>query len=143
MSFDLNDIKITGRLTKNVELRYSSAGLAIVTMSVAVNGLKDGEVSFFNVVVFGKVAENCETYLAKGSKVLVSGKMKQESYDKDGEKKTVWKLIGNSVMFLDSKKDSNKKEKPEKKDGKDKGYKKLNEMSDDIDDDLPYDDVPY
>ncbi len=104
---DVNKIIVSGNLCKDIELKYTPDSLAIASFSIAVNEkYKDKEsVSFFNVTAFGKTAENCEKYLGKGSKVLIDGSLKQESWEKDGEKKYAIKIIAQRVEFIGAKKE--------------------------------------
>lgn len=108
----MNSIVIIGRLTKDVEVRYIPAsGKAMATFGVAVNRTykeKDGSTSadFFNVVVFGKLAENCGNYLAKGSLVGVHGQSRNSTYEVNGEKRYKNEIVADTVQFLDSKKNN-------------------------------------
>lgn len=84
----MNKVNLIGNLVANPELRYSNGETqtAICRFRIAVNdgyGEKQ-RTSFIPITVFGKSAENCERYLAKGSKVAISGKIQTGSYDKDG-----------------------------------------------------------
>ena len=87
---DLNRVVLIGRLTKDVELRYSNSGVCFGHFSVAVNrsrktesGYVD-EVSFFECDIVGKTAENLATYLRKGKQVAVEGELEQKRWTKDG-----------------------------------------------------------
>lgn len=102
----MNKCIITGNIGKDLELRYTTAGMAVLDISVAVKRFgKEEKTDWFNVVAFGKIAENCANCLAKGSKVLVIGSMQFETYDKqDGTKGYSSKLIAENIEFLDSKK---------------------------------------
>ena len=77
---------IYGNLTKDVDMKYTPSGTAVAGISVAVNtkyasgGEQKEDVSYFDVKVFGKVAENSAKYLAKGSSVLIAGPHKQERW---------------------------------------------------------------
>lgn len=110
----MNLVVIIGNLTRDVDMKYAPTGTAISGFTVAVNetykpagGEPKQEVSFFDVVSFGKTAENCAEYIGKGSKVLVQGKLKQETWEKDGQKRSRIKIIANSVQFLSKKSDGN------------------------------------
>ena len=80
---DINSVVIVGNLTRDIEVRYSNAGVAVGRMSIAVNRTwKNGEqwvddVSYFDVVLFGKLAENRRQYLTRGQKVAVQGSLVQ------------------------------------------------------------------
>ena len=78
-------ITLVGNLGNDCEMRYTPSGQAVTNMSVATNrqytsnsGEKVKEVTWFRVAVWGKQAEACNTYLKKGSKVLVEGRMAQD-----------------------------------------------------------------
>lgn len=92
MANDINHVDLIGRLTKDIELSYTAGGLAIGKMSIAVNRSKKSgdqwidDVSYFEVKAFGKIAENLKPYLTKGKQIAVSGFLKQERWEKDGQK---------------------------------------------------------
>lgn len=102
----MNQVILIGRLTKDPEIRYiASSGTAVTTFSLAVNRDfkdKDGErkADFFNITVFGKIAENCANYLAKGNQCAVRGRLQNEQWEKDGEKRYATKIIADQVEFL-------------------------------------------
>lgn len=103
---DVNVVGINGRLTANVELRHSKAGNAVANFSIAVNSReKDGDewvdyASFFDVVAFGKTAERLASHMEKGCMVGVSGALKQERWEKDGQKRSKVVLIARDIEFL-------------------------------------------
>ena len=95
---------LTGRITKDLELKQ--AGQTTVTnFSLAVdNPFKKDDVSFFDVVAFGKTAELLNNYCGKGSKILIEGNLKQDRFtDKEGNNRSVVRVVANRVEFLDSK----------------------------------------
>lgn len=109
----MNQVVIIGNLTRDPELRYSTGGnqTAICRFTVAVNERRrnpqtqewEEDPSFIPVVVFGKQAENCDRYLAKGRKVAINGRIKTGSYtNKEGNKIYTTDVIANSVEFLSS-----------------------------------------
>ena len=106
----LNKVLIIGNLGRDVELKYSQNGTAVGRMAVATSdswtdaqGQKQEKTEWHNVTVFQKLAENCEKYLKKGSKVFVEGKLQTDSYEKEGQTHYSTKIIANVVQFLDSK----------------------------------------
>ena len=106
----LNKVLLIGNLGRDVELKYSQNGTAVGRMAVATSdswtdaqGQKQEKTEWHNVTVFQKLAENCEKYLKKGSKVYVEGKLQTDSYDKEGQTHYSTKIIANVVQFLDSK----------------------------------------
>ncbi len=95
---------LTGRITKDLELKQ--AGQTTVTnFSLAVdNPFKKDDTSFFDVVAFGKTAELLNNYCGKGSKILIEGNLKQDRFtDKEGNNRSVVRVMANRVEFLDSK----------------------------------------
>ena len=107
----MNQVVLIGNLTRDPELRYSTGGnqTAICRFSVAVNDRRrnpqtqewEDNPSFIPVVVFGKQAENCDRYLAKGRKVAINVKIQTGSYtNKEGQKVYTTEVIANNVEFL-------------------------------------------
>ena len=101
----------TGRLGRDVDLKYTQTGKAVASFSIAVsekwssNGEKKERTDWINIVAWDKLGELCGQYLAKGSKVLIEGKLQTRSYeDKNGTKKYVTEIVAQQVEFLDSRK---------------------------------------
>lgn len=101
----MNNVTLIGRTTREIELRYTTSQTAVARFSLAVERpVKDGEkkADFPNIIVFGKQAENCEKYLAKGRKVAVQGRLQTGSYeDKDGKRVYTTDVIAERVEFLE------------------------------------------
>ncbi len=102
-----NRVILMGNLTRDPELRYTGGGTAVCSLSLAVNRrVKKGdrweeEASFFDIVVFGKIAENSAEYLAKGRPVLVEGELVQRRWDdQEGRKRSKVEVVANTVQFL-------------------------------------------
>ena len=106
---------IIGNLGSNPEQRFTPAGDPVTTFSVATSrryGEKD-ETTWFRVSVWGKQAESCQTYLHKGAKVLVEGRLRPDSNGnpatfqrKDGTTGASFEVTAENVRFLDGKADS-------------------------------------
>jgi len=100
---DINTVNLVGRLTRDSELRYTSGGMAINNMSIAVNwSRKKGdtyvdEVSFFDVVLWGRQGEALSKYLLKGKQIAVMGELRQERWEKDGVKRS--KVVINAMTI--------------------------------------------
>ena len=99
--------QILGNLTKDPDFRRTSSGNAVCELTIAVNHQgKNGqdEVSFIEVVVWGKTAENCKQYLSKGSKVYVDGSLKQERWQdrNSGANRSKLRVNAERILFLDS-----------------------------------------
>lgn len=103
----MNNVNLIGNVTKDLEIRYTPQEKAVLDISLAVNeGYGDKkEVSFFQITVWEKSAENCNKYLSKGSKIAVTGSLKQRRWeDKDGNKRSRVFISAHRIEFLDSKK---------------------------------------
>jgi single-strand DNA-binding protein len=105
---NLNKVFLIGNLTRAVELKYTPAGTAVGSFGLATNrnftaqsGEKKQETCFVRVVVWGKQAETCNQYLAKGSSVFVEGRLIYRTWDsKDGQKKSTLEVRADRVQFL-------------------------------------------
>lgn len=105
----LNQVFLMGNLTADPEVRYISSGNAVCELRMAINRrykTRDGqdaeEVCYVSVDVWGKQAENCGKYLRKGSGVLVSGRLKFDSWEKDGQKFSRLRVTATNVQFMNS-----------------------------------------
>lgn len=99
---DINSVTIVGRSTKDVELRTTNNGTLVATISLAVNHSNE-EASFFDVVCFGKTAENVAKYVKKGRQVIVSGRLQRRKWQtKEGENRYSVEIIANQVQFVGS-----------------------------------------
>ena len=104
----MNLVLISGRLTRDPEIRYTTGTqMAVAVFTLAIDrGKKDGEdmgADFIPVKVFGKQAENCERFLGKGCRVSVQGRIQTGSYEKDGQKVFTTDVIASRVEFIDFK----------------------------------------
>lgn len=105
----MNKAILIGRLTKDVELRYTSSNTACATVDLAINNGKDSSgndrpADFIRVVIWEKQAENMAKYTHKGSQIAVEGSIKTDSWeDEKGEKRYRTYVLARRIMFLDSK----------------------------------------
>lgn len=104
-----NRVILIGNLTRDPELKYTPKGKAIAKLALAVNrvwtneaGEKKEEVTFVDVDVFGRTAENCVQYLKKGRPIMVEGRLKLDSWDDKttGAKRSKLGVVAESVQFL-------------------------------------------
>jgi single-strand DNA-binding protein len=103
-----NKVILLGNLTRDPEVRYTPSGTAVASFAIAVNRkYKQGEetkdeVSYIDIVVFGKTAENCGQYLNKGDAILVEGRLQQRRWDdKDsGQKRSKVEVVAQTVNFM-------------------------------------------
>lgn len=100
MSFT-NNLTIDGNLVRDGEVKFTSSGTAVLSFSIAHHArIKDKEeVHYFDITVFGKHAEYIADFAKKGSTVLVAGRLVQQRWEKDGQKRSAIKIIGNQCSF--------------------------------------------
>jgi len=101
----MNAVQLIGRLTKDPEIRYADDRMAVARFTVAIDRPpRDGkkEADFPNVVVFGKQAENCGKYTAKGKLIGIEGRIQTGSYtNKNGDKVYTTDVIASRVEFIE------------------------------------------
>ena len=102
----LNRVILIGRLTRDIELRYSQSGVAIANFTLAVdrrfkNAQGERETDFIPCVAFRQLAELCANYLAKGKLASVDGRIRVGTYnDKEGQKRWTTEIIAEDIRFL-------------------------------------------
>lgn len=120
-----NKVIVAGHLTRDPELKYTTAGTAAATIGIAVNEswtTKDGqrkeEAHFFDVVCFGKTAENVGKHLTKGRSMLVEGRLKQDRWEdkESGQKRSAVRILADRIVFLGGGKPDDRKDAPENSD---------------------------
>ncbi|MEW6110236.1 MAG: single-stranded DNA-binding protein [Nitrospirota bacterium] len=105
-----NKVILIGNLTKDPELRYTPQGTPVSSFRLAVNyRYKQGddmkqETTFIDIVVFGKQAESCSQYLNKGSSALVEGRLQERRWESEGQQRSKFEIVAQSVKFLSAKK---------------------------------------
>ena len=106
-----NKVILMGNLTRDPELRYTPKGTAIAKIGLAVNrvwttetGEKKEEVTFVDVDVFGRTAENVGQYMRKGSPILIEGRLRLDQWDdkQTGQKRQKLGVVAETVQFLGS-----------------------------------------
>src|SRR5215475_6772673 len=106
-----NKVILVGNLTRDPELRYTPKGTAIAKIGLAVNrvwtneaGEKKEEVTFVDVDIFGRTAENVGQYMRKGRPILIEGRLKLDQWDdkQTGQKKSRLGVVAETVQFLGS-----------------------------------------
>lgn len=105
---NFNRVILAGNLTRDPETRFLPSGTAVTEFGIAINSrykskatneVKE-EVSFFDIVVFGKAGEACAEHLVKGSPVLVDGRLRQRTWEKDGQRRSKTEVVADNVQFL-------------------------------------------
>ncbi len=108
MSGDVNHVVLVGRLTRDAEMRFTASGQAICNFSLAVNRrIKKeeqwvDEASFFDLTLWGKTAEALQRYLLKGTQVAVDGELRQDRWEKEGQKFSKVVVNVNNLQLLGS-----------------------------------------
>ena len=108
----MNQVILTGRLVKDIELRYTSSQMAVARFVIAIDRGKDTDGSskgadFPNIIAFGKTAEFLERYVGKGNRISVIGHIKTGNYDKDGIKVYTTDIIVDKAEAIDWKNSNN------------------------------------
>jgi single-strand DNA-binding protein len=103
---DMNHAYIIGRLTRDAEMKYTTNGKAVCRFSIAVNEKQKvgdewkDEASFFEIVLWGQIAESLKQYLVKGKQIAVSGKLQQERWNQDGQTRSKVVIIAVNIQLL-------------------------------------------
>lgn len=114
----MQELILTGNLGRDPEMRFTPKGVAFTNFSVAVSDYNK-ETAWFRITAWGDQAENCNKYLAKGSKVFVRGRLTFDAEtggpkifisSKDGQPRSQFEVSASYVEFLDSKSDSPQRE---------------------------------
>jgi len=107
-----NKVILLGNLTRDPELRYTPSGQPVCNFDLAVNrsyttqtGERRDEVCYITIVAWGKQAETCAEYLAKGRTALVEGRLSQRSWETpEGQKRSKHEVVADRVQFIGSRK---------------------------------------
>jgi len=140
----MNTVCIVGNLTRDPETRQAGEYM-VTTLGVAVNERvkQDGQyverANFFDVEVWGKMGENCATYLGKGRQVALSGPLRWELWEaQDGQKRSKVKIVANDVQFLGTKDGAKPDTKPDALDRAKEFIKTGQTFTGDGDSDIPF-----
>ena len=132
-----NFFGIVGRITKDIELRYTANNKAVCEVNIAINNGKD-DTTFLPITIFGKVAETTSQYCKKGDLVGISGIIKNHNWeDKENKKHYDYSFIANKVSFFTTKSEKIKEEI--KEDKFDNAFEEFGkEHDDDLNMELPF-----
>lgn len=103
----MNHSVLIGRISHDLELKYTTNNKAVCQFNLAVNKFGGEGADFIPVQVWGKQAENLCKYQQKGSRIGVVGRISVDNYEKDGQKRSFTKVIAHEIEFLDSKPQGN------------------------------------
>ncbi len=102
-----NRVVLMGNVTKNLERRVMPSGVVVTEFGLAINDRRKGsdgkmadETSFFDVALYGRIAEIACQYLSKGSNILVEGRLRQEVWESKGQRKTKVRVIGEKMQVI-------------------------------------------
>lgn len=115
----MNKVILTGRFTRDPEIKYTNDGTSIARFSIAVNRRfakegSDQKADFLNCIAFGKSAEFIEKYFSKGLKAVLSGRIQTGSYtNRDGQKVYTTDIVVEEIEFGESKGSNQSQQKPE------------------------------
>lgn len=144
----VNKATLLGRLGSDPSVRYTQANTAVATLSLATsmkytdkNGEKQENTEWHRVIAWGKLAEICQQYLAKGSQIYLEGYLQTRSWeDKEGIKRYTTEIVMQQMTMLGSKADNDRPPNPgNNNQGKSQAQSNvLDGRFDDLDDDLPF-----
>jgi single-strand DNA-binding protein len=106
---DINQLVLVGRLTRDAELKYITTGTAVSKFGIAINRRKKvneewvEEAHFFNIVLWGKIAESLNPYLKKGKQVGIEGELRQNRWEQDGQPRSRIEIVANNIQLLGGK----------------------------------------
>jgi len=133
----LNKVILIGNLGSDPEMRYTASGTAVAKFSLATSrkftgkdGQKQEKTEWHRIVAWGKLAEICGQYLAKGKQVYIEGRIRNESWEKDGVKQYSYKIEADTMQMLGGLGQGNRAQEPEPPFGPPQGG-------------MPEDDIPF
>lgn len=106
---DINHVILVGRLTRDIELKYTNTGLPIGRLGIAINRRRKkedtwvDEANFFNVTIMGKIAESLRPYLTKGKQVGIEGELRQNKWEQNGQMHSTVDIFATNVQLLGGK----------------------------------------
>lgn len=102
MAKDLNNVNLIGRMVREEEIRATSTGKKVLTFTLAVNNAND-TANFIECVAWENTAEFISKYANKGARIAVTGVLNQESWEKDGQKRSKLNVVVRDVQLLENK----------------------------------------
>jgi len=102
-----NRVVLLGNMTRDVELKYTQSGLAVTDIGLAVNDRRKNqagewieETTFVDVTLWGRTAEVASEYLSKGSPILIEGRLKLDTWETEGQKRSRLRVVGERMQML-------------------------------------------
>ncbi|MEX0818815.1 MAG: single-stranded DNA-binding protein [Pirellulaceae bacterium] len=104
---NFNRVILMGNITRDIELKYTQSGLAVTEIGMAINDRRKNasgefveDTVFVDVTLWGRTAEIASEYLAKGSPVFIEGRLKLDTWETDGQKKSKLRVVGERLQFI-------------------------------------------
>jgi single-strand DNA-binding protein len=104
-----NRVILLGNLTRDIELKYTQSGLAVTEIGLAVSDRRKNqagewieETVFVDVTLWGRTAEVASEYLSKGSPILIEGRLKLDTWESEGQKRSKLKVVGERMQMVGS-----------------------------------------
>ncbi|MCU0877874.1 MAG: single-stranded DNA-binding protein [Pirellulaceae bacterium] len=105
-----NRVILLGNITRDIEVKYLQSGMAVTELGLAVNDRRKNqqgewieETTFVDVTLWGRTAEIAGEYLGKGSPVLIEGRLKLDTWETDGQKRSKLRVVGERMQMIGSK----------------------------------------
>jgi single-strand DNA-binding protein len=104
-----NRVILVGNITRDIELRYTQGGTAVTELGIAVNDRVKrnnewiDETTFVDVTLWGRTAEVASEYLGKGSSILIEGRLKLDSWEQEGQKRSKLRVVADRMQMLGGK----------------------------------------
>jgi len=102
-----NKVILVGNVTRDIEVRYTQSSMAVTDLGMAVNDRRKNqqgewveEATFVDVTLWGRTAEVAAEYLSKGSPVLIEGRLKLDTWETDGQKRSKLQVVGERMQML-------------------------------------------
>jgi single-strand DNA-binding protein len=105
-----NRVVLLGNITRDIEVKYLQSGMAVTELGLAVNDRRKNqqgewveETTFVDITLWGRTAEVAGEYLGKGSQVLIEGRLKLDTWETDGQKRSKLRVVGERMQMLGGK----------------------------------------
>jgi single-strand DNA-binding protein len=138
---------LVGNVTRDIELKYTGGGTAVTDLGLAVNDRRKSasgewvdETTFIDVTLWGRTAEVASEYLSKGSPVLVEGRLKLDTWETDGQKRSKLRVVGERMQMLGARSSSGGRGAPV---GQEAHAQSASEQSSSGHDGPPEDEIPF
>ncbi len=107
MAASFNKVIVVGNVTRDIDLKYTQGGTAVTDVGLAVNDRRKDEsgewvddTTFLDITLWGKTAETAGTYVSKGMPLLIEGRLKLDTWEQDGQKRSKLKVVGERMQML-------------------------------------------